>query len=285
MLPTPKLLSQGQWWDIWWSPWRGCTKAGRACDHCWAKRLIEGRLKRYNYCPKGFWAGPVYQGDKEMLKPLRWRQPRVVGVCGFSDLFHETISFQQIDRVFAVMALCPQHLFIIPTKRAERALQYFGPRHGDFRWGPINDAARKIARKRTITPADRPPRNVWLLASIWDQASADRMIPELLKCPAALRGISYEPALGAVFLRQNWTSRLGFIIAGGESGKDYRADSLGWYCGLRDTAHRCGIPFYMKQLAGNTKAKRQAIPDDLMIRHWPAKDGTDGTDTTLPNPG
>jgi protein gp37 len=41
-----------------------------------------------------------------------------------SDLFHESIPFEQIDQVFAVMALTLRHTYQILTKRPERMLEY-----------------------------------------------------------------------------------------------------------------------------------------------------------------
>jgi protein gp37 len=42
-----------------------------------------------------------------------------------SDLFHELVPFEFVDRVFAVMALAPRHTFQILTKRPERMAEYF----------------------------------------------------------------------------------------------------------------------------------------------------------------
>jgi protein gp37 len=46
-------------------------------------------------------------------------------VNSMSDLFHEAVPFEFVDRVFAVMALCPQHTFQVLTKRPERMAEYF----------------------------------------------------------------------------------------------------------------------------------------------------------------
>ena len=102
---------------------------------CWARREEDGRfrhLHRLEHKASGgrdsgkgfFWDGPAYQGDKVLQKPPLWRKPRTIFVCSRSDLFHDDISFEQIDKVFAVMALCPQHRFLVLTKRAERQAEY-----------------------------------------------------------------------------------------------------------------------------------------------------------------
>jgi len=47
-----------------------------------------------------------------------------------------------------------------------------------------------------------PLPNVWLGVSVEDQATADERIPLLLQTPAAVRFVSYEPALGPVDFEQ-----------------------------------------------------------------------------------
>lgn len=52
-----------------------------------------------------------------LLIPLRRKKPTTYFVSG---LFHLDIPFDFIDKVFAVMALCPQHTFQVLTKWPER---------------------------------------------------------------------------------------------------------------------------------------------------------------------
>src|SRR5690606_22938674 len=59
-------------------------------------------------------------------QPLRWKRPRRIFVNSMSDLFHESVPDEWIDRIFAVMALCPQHTFQVLTKRPERMRDYLG---------------------------------------------------------------------------------------------------------------------------------------------------------------
>lgn len=104
-----------------WNPVRGCTKVSPGCQHCYAE-TFSNRFK-------GIKDHPYEQGFDlrlvpEMLeRPLRWRKPRKVFVCSMSDLFHEDVPDMFIDRVEATMALCPQHMFQVLTKRPQRALQ------------------------------------------------------------------------------------------------------------------------------------------------------------------
>jgi protein gp37 len=67
-----------------------------------------------------------------LLDPLRWKRPRKIFVCAHGDLFHESVPDEWIDRVFAVMALAPQHVFQVLTKRPERMREYMSARGHDY---------------------------------------------------------------------------------------------------------------------------------------------------------
>lgn len=105
-----------------------------------------------------------------------------IGLRRECDLFHENVRDEWIVEVFRVMARCPQHTFQILTKRPERMLEFCN--HWDNAPGPSWD--------------HWPLKNVWLGVSVENQATADERIPLLLETPAAVRFISYEPALGPV---------------------------------------------------------------------------------------
>src|SRR3546814_12564279 len=42
-----------------------------------------------------------------------------------SDLFHEDLAFEIVDRIIAVMAMTPHHRYQILTKRADRLAEYY----------------------------------------------------------------------------------------------------------------------------------------------------------------
>ena len=106
-------------------------------------------------------------------------------------------------------------------------------------------------------PADWPPPNVWLGVSVEDQASAEGRIPHLLATPAAVRWISYEPALGPVDFRP-WLGQapgVDWLVVGGESGPGARPCDVAW---IRAAIRQCqgaGVPVFAKQLG--------ALPYDL----------------------
>jgi protein gp37 len=122
-----------EWTDETWNPLAGCTIHSAGCTNCYAMKMAA-RLEAmgspvYQGLTKKTKAGPVWTGkvnfsEKALLKPLRWKKPRKIFVNSMSDLFHEDVPDEWIDRVFAVMALCPQHSFQLLTKRSGRMREY-----------------------------------------------------------------------------------------------------------------------------------------------------------------
>jgi hypothetical protein len=71
------------------------------------------------------WTG-VARFIPEMLgAPLKWRKPKRIFVNSMSDLFHPSLSNEEIAAVFGVMAACPQHTFQMLTKQPKRAAEWF----------------------------------------------------------------------------------------------------------------------------------------------------------------
>lgn len=99
---------------------------------------------------------------------------------------------------------------------------------------------------------DAPP-NVWLGATVVNQAEVDRDIPKLLSTPAAVRWISVEPMLGPIDL-DYWPiygpdreQMLNWVVCGGESGPAARPMHPDWARSLRDQCVTAGVPFLFKQ--------------------------------------
>ncbi len=220
-----------EWTDTTWNPVAGCSVVSPGCTNCYAMRMA-GRLEAmgvplYAGLTRPSRGGPVWTGaiavsDAAITKPLRWRKPRRIFVNSMSDLFHDGVTDDQLDQIFAVMALCPQHTFQILTKRPERMRDYLASGynevvHSDVRahavWQAaftVNRAAKRpdarftdALRAQGCAPSNDRPwplPNVWLGVSVEDQIRADERIPVLLDTPAAVRWISAEPVLGAVDL-------------------------------------------------------------------------------------
>jgi protein gp37 len=225
-----------QWTGATWNPIVGCEVTSPGCKHCYAMRMAArldlislaheakhgepGPLAHYRGLTAPSKAGPVWNGkvamapDAILMKPLGWKKPRRIFVDAMNDLFFEGVTDEMIDRVFAIMALCPQHTFQILTKRPDRMRQYMasidnggGERLEGFRSALIEGMAQSIWHGRTgddtvdeWLAVHLPLPNVWLGTSVEDQTRADERIPELLETPAAVRFLSCEPMLGPLDL-------------------------------------------------------------------------------------
>ncbi|MDF1720546.1 MAG: phage Gp37/Gp68 family protein [Minwuia sp.] len=218
-----------EWTGHVWNPIVGCSVLSKGCTNCYAMSMAH-RLGSMAATPhyhgltrkvKGtvVWTGKVAAApDATWLAPLKRRKPTTYFVNSMGDPFHEAVPDVLVDYMFAIMALCPQHIFQILTKRPERMRDFMA--HilsrrlvGGQNWptSPLEDAAFNIVEDMGLdgnvaaTSAyeawhDWPLPNVWLGTSVEDQASADARIPALLDTPAAIRFISAEPLLGPVDL-------------------------------------------------------------------------------------
>lgn len=293
-----------EWADATWNPVTGCSVVSPGCTNCYAMRLAGTRLQ-HHWSRQGLTqdskAGPVWTGEVRfnepwLDQPLRWKRPRRIFVCAHGDLFHERVPDAWIDRVFAVMALAPQHIFLVLTKRAERMRAYLSGKRS------IGDA--DICRAINQIPwqmGDRhgclemPLPNVWLGVSAEDQRRADERIHELRFTLAAKRFVSLEPLLSGINLtRLNNVNTVAtdalrgirvepvtgepidgdrplapidWVIVGGESGPGARPMHPAWARSLRDQCTAAGVPFFMKQMD-----KKQPIPADLLVRNFPHAD-------------
>ena len=248
-----------EWTDATWNPTSGCSKVSQGCKNCYAERVFSRPYPGRRFTD-------VQVHAERLAQPIRWKRPRRIFVNSMSDLFHELIPFDFIDRVFAAIALSPQHTFQILTKRPQRMLDYMTADDGFGRWGYVDGCARQLYAEVYRTPFPRglaliqPPRNVHLGVSVEDQDTADERIPLLRRTPAAVRFLSAEPLLGAITLIQHlgvsvsdgtrWEGGLpaiDWIIAGGESGPRARPAHPEWIRSLRDQCVAAAVPFHFKQ--------------------------------------
>ncbi len=286
-----------EWTDATWNPITGCTRVSEGCRNCYAEVMAarfsgpgqwgEG-LARIVRDPNGKaidhrWTGKLRFNDRALDLPLRWRKPRRIFVNSTSDLFHEDVPDEWIDRVFAVMALAPRHTFQVLTKRPERARAYSAGRRSNFGRASevLHDMPHPLSEddhERAVDALDlfdcmgKPLPNVWLGTSIEDQATAEARVPHLLATPAAVRFASAEPLLGPLYLddmcdghkfidalRGKWwhdsepphiecdKPRLDWVIAGGESGPGARPMHPDWARSIRDQCQAAGVAFFFKQ--------------------------------------
>jgi len=234
----PKLTPTNiAWTEFVWNPMSGCTKLSAGCANCYAADMAK-RLKRIQETTGkdlGYGDGFAVTLHPERLEaPLNHKKGVKIFVTSMGDLFHESVPFEFVDMVFAVMALTPQHTYQILTKRPDRMKAYMdslqkssgvninvGHHYGsDIKAQTAGQRVAEIALEISGKHCDYaqqikwespeeaaelilPLSNVWLGVTVENQEQADKRIPILLETPAAVRFVSAEPMLSGIDLGLN----------------------------------------------------------------------------------
>lgn len=230
-----------EWADHTFNPWIGCTAISPGCKHCyaseWAKRYGRDFATRTR---TKTWGDPAkWNAQADAFFAAHGRRQRVF-CASLADVFDNAIDPQWRFDLFELIARTPDLDWLLLTKR-------------------IGNAKDMIAQ--AIGPGWMPS-NVWLGATIVNQAEAERDIPKLLDVPAAVRFLSMEPLLGPVSFEGMWVNHanpamhenmleaLDWVIVGGESGPGARPMHPDWARDLRDQCEAAGVPFLFKQWGG-----------------------------------
>jgi len=264
-----------------WNIVSGCTKLTAECKHCYVERDWHRLTHLPAYTGREF--TDIACHHDRLDQPLRWRRPRRIFPCSTSDLFHPNVPDAFLDQAFGVMALCPQHTFLVLTKRADRMQAYlsapgrreaiakaakgFRANHPLDHWEHAEGFAavehRGNSDENTTWLPRWPLRNVHVGVTAGTQETANQRIPLLLKTPAAKHWVSIEPLLESIDLLAtpagdilcrcegclNTTpdTRLDWVVVGGESGHQARPMHPEWARSLRDQCKTAGVPFFFKQ--------------------------------------
>lgn len=221
-------MAQGsgiEWTESTWNPVTGCTKISPGCKYCYAERMAE-RLQAMGQA--NYVNGFQLTLQPHMLElPLKWKKPQTIFVNSMSDLFHEDVPIEYIQKVFGVMNRANWHRFQILTKRAGRL-----------------DA---------LSPLLNWTSNIWMGVSVESDEYRER-IDHLRRTGASIKFLSLEPLLGP--LSRLDLAGIDWVIVGGESGPKSRPMHPEWVIDLRDQCRQAGVPFFFKQWGG--KNKKQA---------------------------
>jgi len=213
-----------EWTESTWNPLTGCTKISPGCKHCYAERMAK-RLQAMgqpNYA-NGF---KLVMHEHVLEKPLEWKTPQVIFVNSMSDLFHEKVPYDFIQKTFEVMRRANWHQFQVLTKRAERLAE--------------------------LAPQIDWPDNVWMGVSVENQDYVSR-IDCLRKTGSAVKFLSLEPLLGPITKLD--LRKINWVIVGGESGPGARPVMQEWVTDIRDQCLSAHVPFFFKQWGGVQKKR------------------------------
>lgn len=205
-----------EWTDSTWNPTRGCSRVSEGCRNCYAERTAvrysgpgmpyEGFAEAGE---RGGWTRRVALVERKLEEPLRWLKPRRIFVDSMSDLFHEALPTESIDRVFGVMALASWHTMQVLTKRPERMRSYVEDPETPQRVAATLSTYRMTRTPQALAVASAegvaeglrkgwrwPLANLWLGTSVEDQKVAEQRVEHLTRTPAIVRFLSCEPLLG-----------------------------------------------------------------------------------------
>lgn len=263
-----------EWADHTFNPWEGCQKVGPGCDHCYA----EARNARFSGGSAVNWGSGAPRrltSDANWKLPLKWNKQAAaegrrfrVFCASLADVFDKAVPVQWRISLMRLIVDTPNLDWLLLTKRIGNAAEM------------LETAFRAVHAGREGW-ADNVLPNVWIGATVVDQAEADRDIPKLLAVPAQVRFLSIEPMLGPIDLtidglacnpcqwcadqsgdpdtgavehcrRCEWSGKgdewgIDWVICGGESGPNARPMSPDWARRLRDQCAAAGVPFLFKQ--------------------------------------
>ena len=253
-----------EWCDHTFNPWEGCQKVSPGCDNCYA----EARNTRFgggtaiNWGPgaprrrtsAANWALPKrWNAQADAFMAQHGHRQRVF-CASLADVFDNSVPVQWRRDLFDLIAATPNLDWLLLTKRIGNA--------------------RSLYSEAYLDSARAWPDNVWIGATIVNQAEADRDIPKLLDVPARVHFLSMEPLLGPVDLTHievfggdaeiyplkgttdcvddegaptDDVPALDWVIVGGESGPGARPMHPDWARSLRDQCEAAGVPFLFKQ--------------------------------------
>lgn len=297
-----------QWCDSTVNLWSGCTKVDLDCKNCYAETLSargmtvgKGEDARKTL---GEWGKDkprqLHESAFELAVKLN-KKPWICDVCGVSvatpldsatghigsECFNHNIKYHRrrifslslgdwlddevpvewLARMLKTVFECSDVTWILLTKRPElfrvRLEQVASWCNGQ----KVSEVWRFLAWICDWVNGN-PPRGIWILTSVGHQKAVDERVPELLKIPAVVHGLSVEPLTESVSL-EPWISRphnhtfanpkpelpgfpnIDWVIVGGESGKRARPCNVEW---IRSVVQQCkavGTACFVKQLGAD----------------------------------
>lgn len=216
------------WTDATFNPWWGCFKISPGCKHCYAD-AFDHRLGGSHWgkdAPRRFF------GDAHWNEPVKWNAKaaregvrRRVFCSSMADVFEDRRDLDEHrDRLWKLIDATQNLDWLLLTKRPEN-------------FGMLPTAPVNVWRGVTVEDADH----------LW-------RVDHLRATGAAVRFISYEPALGPIASALNLDG-IDWIVTGDESGQVRRPADVQWFADVRDKCAAAGVAFHFKQWAGAPDAR------------------------------
>jgi len=223
-----------EWTESTWNPVTGCTKVSAGCLNCYAERMAKRLCAMGQYRYRNCFKVTLHQDS--LAEPYRWKKPRKVFVNSMSDLFHEQVPLEFIQRIFAVMNENQHHIFQILTKRSQRL--------------------------RQLAPLLNWSQNIWMGVTVENDSYVQR-VKDLRSVSCPVRFISLEPLLGP--MPHLDLQGIDWAIVGGESGPGARPMKSEWVIDIKEKCLEKGIAFFFKQWGGVNKKRNGRL---LQGRLW-----------------
>lgn len=236
--------SKIEWTDATWNPVRGCTKISPGCLHCYAETFAE-RFRGVPGHPFEF-GFDLRLVPEKLGDPVRWSKPKKIFVNSMSDLFHEDVPEEFIEKVCRVMLAANWHTYQILTKRADRMAAM------------LRGKLRKVAKAS----------HIWWGVSVEDRKHGLPRIAKLCSAEPAVAFLSIEPLLED--LNKMDLHGIDWVIVGGESGPGARPMSPEWVRSIRDQCYRADVRFFFKQWGGVRKARTGRQLDGKTYDEFPS---------------
>lgn len=233
--------SKIEWTEATWNPSVGCDKVSAVCKFCYAE-VMAHRLHAMG--TSGYENGFEFNILPGRLSvPAKIKKPTKFFVNSMSDLFHERMPFEYLDKIFEIISNTPHHTYQILTKREANLEKYF--------------------RDKVV------PSNVWLGVTVEISKTKNR-IDVLRNIDAKIRFISIEPLLENIG-ELNLTG-IHWVIVGGESGYHARPMQPEWAIEIQKQCDRQNVSFFFKQWgtwgADGEKRNKKANGRFLLGREW-----------------
>jgi protein gp37 len=224
--------SKIEWTESTWNPVTGCTKISSGCLNCYAERMAK-RLKAMKIASyKNGFDVTLHPEPSTMYKPLQWKVPQMIFVNSMSDLFHDKVPLEFIQRIFSVMNKAPWHTYQILTKRAERLAEL----SDSLIWKP----------------------HIWMGVTV-EGGDFKHRIDNLRNTQAHVKFLSMEPLIDSVGILD--LHDIDWVIVGGESGPGARTMKKEWVIEIQQQCIEQNVPFFFKQWGGINKKRTGRVLD------------------------